>query len=68
MLTSLGNDVIAHLKLNIQRDTQSRSYGLGPRVLEMVKYSSILSSRHKRKSLEYKMLEKSTYGKGHQSN
>ena len=27
VLTSLGNDVIAHLKLNIQRDTLSRSYG-----------------------------------------
>ena len=27
VLTSLGNDRIAHLKLNIQRDTLSRSYG-----------------------------------------
>ena len=27
VLTSLGNDGTAHLKLNIQRDTLSRSYG-----------------------------------------
>ena len=39
VLTSLGNDGTAHLKLNIQCDTLSRSYGLGPWVLEMVKCS-----------------------------
>ena len=30
VLTSLENDGTVHLKLNIQRDTLSRSYGLGP--------------------------------------